>query len=101
MHPPKSKRHQRAANARWRRAEAEREAGIPDEPIWSDTRQPFDLLLRHAGGRDLRIEPRLGYVSWRARDMQTGEVVHCCALKELLHRIADSLPRTIAARNFR
>lgn len=100
MQPRKSQRHQRAANARWRKAEAEREAGVPDELAWSDTRQPFDLLLGAQGYHDLRIEPRLGYIAWRARRIDTGEVVRCCALKELLHWLADRLPRTIAMRNF-
>ena len=103
MQPRKSQRHQRAANARWRaaeqRAQAERDAGIPDRTD-TDCRQPFDLLLRAAGWRDLRIEPRRGYVAWRAVDASTGEVLHCAALKELLHWIADQLPRMLAARNY-
>ena len=103
MQPRKSQRHQRAANARWRaaeqRAQAERDAGIPDRTD-TDIRQPFDLLLRAAGWRDLRIEPRRGYVAWRAVDAGTGEVLHAAALKELLHWIADQLPRMIAARNY-
>ena len=75
-------------------------AGRPRKPRQRDLRQPFDLLLCNAGWRDLRIEPRLGYVSWQARDMHTGDVIHCAALKELLHRIADELPRMMAARNY-
>ena len=42
------------------------------------------------------IEPRLGYVSWRAIDIESGEVLHCAALKELLHWIADELPRMVS-----
>jgi hypothetical protein len=103
MQPRKSQRHVRAANARWRaaeqRAQAERDEGIPDRAD-ADCRQPFDLLLRAAGYRDLRIEPRRGYVAWRAVDAQTGEVLHSAALKELLHWIADEMPRMLAARNF-
>ena len=67
MQPRKSQRHAHAANTRWRaaeaRAEAERAAGIPDEPMPTDVRQPFTLPLEHLGYRDLRIEPRLGYVA--------------------------------------
>lgn len=103
MQRRKSKRHQWAANARWRareaQAEAERQAGIPDAPI-GDVRQPFDLPLRSIGYRDLRIEPRLGYVAWRAVDYATGEVVHCAALKELLRLIARDVPKMLAERNF-
>jgi uncharacterized protein YbaR (Trm112 family) len=85
--------------SRIRSANAEREAGIPDRES-SDNRQPFDLDLLRAGGRNLRIEPRLGYVAWRAVDAASGEVLYCAALKELLHQIADDLPRMLAARNF-
>lgn len=55
------------------RAQAERDDGVPDVPMPSDARQPFDLPLAHLGYRDLRIEPRSGYVSWRAVDADTGE----------------------------
>jgi hypothetical protein len=100
MQRHKSARHQRAANARWRYAEltaqAEREAGIPDRTD-TDCRQPFDLDLRSAGGTLYRIEPRHGYIAWRAVDQGTGTVAHCAALKELLHQIADDLPRMMAA----
>ena len=86
-----------SANARWRAAEAraqvEREAGIPDRPGLVDMRQPFDLDLRTWGGPALHIEPRLGYIAARSRDLETG-AVDCAALKTLLHRLADSLPRT-------
>jgi len=103
MQRRKSPRHQRAARARWRaaeaRAQAERDAGITDEPMPTDCRQPFDLLLSSAGGRDLHIVPRPGYVAWIARDARTGEVVERAALKELLHRVADSLPRMMSPRS--
>ena len=104
MQHHKSRRHVNAALCRWRSAEwraaAEREAGIPDRAPITDTRQPFTLDLKDVGFHDLRIEPRLGYIAWRARRIDTGEVVRCCALKELLHWLADRLPRTIAMRNF-
>ena len=85
--------------SRIRSANAERDAGVPDRTA-SDNRQPFDLDLRQAGGRNLHIEPRLGYVAWRAVDADSGVVLYCAALKELLHKIADDLPRMLAARNF-
>jgi hypothetical protein len=103
MHRPKSRRHVAAANARWRarelRAAAEREAGIPDR-AQQDNRAPFSLPLKACGYRDLRIEPRLGYVAWRAVDADTGEVLHAAALKELLRWIAAQVPRMLAARNY-
>lgn len=100
MQRHKSKRHVNAANARWRRdaAQAERDAGIPDEPIYADCREPFDMPLRCVGYRDLRLEPRLGYVAWRAIDVDSGEVVHAAALKELLRWIAAQVPRMMSPR---
>ena len=82
------------------RAEWEREQGIPDPAPPQDMRRAFLLDLRSAGGRLLSIEPRLGYVAWRAVDEETGEVMHTAALKELMHWIADRLPRWLALRNY-
>ena len=98
-----SQRHVNAATARWRaaesRAQAERDAGIPDEPAIEDCREAFALPLKCAGYLDLRIEPRRGYVAWRAIDAATGEVMHCAALKELLRWVASQVPRMLAFRN--
>lgn len=100
----KSRRHVHAANARWRaaelRAQAERDDGIPDRPAPIDTRQPITIDLRSYGGPCVRIEPRVGYIAVRARDEATG-VVTACALKTLLHCIADGLPRTLGAMHAR
>ena len=102
MQRHKSSRHVNAARARWRAAEAcaqaARDDGIPDAPMAEDQRQPITLDLRSYGGPCLRIEPRLGYIAVRATDEDTGER-HACALKTLLHRVADQLPRTLGARN--
>ena len=102
MQRPKSARHVRAANTRWRaeHAQRERDEGIPDRAPDTDCRQPILLDLTSYGGRRLRIEPRRGYVASRAVDEATGQVMHCAAIKELLHRIADELPRMLAARNY-
>lgn len=106
MRNPKRQAIANAANARarWRaaeaRAQAERDAGIPDREPFEDCRQPFALDLRSAGYRRLRIEPRAGYVAWRAVDEDSGEVIDCAALKELLHRVADKLPRMLSPRHF-
>lgn len=98
MHRRKSIRHQRAANARWRqaeaRAQAEREAGIPDRcPV--EWRTPCTIDLRGAGGPLIELQPRLGYVSWRR--VESGSVTDCAALKTLLHRLADQMPRQLSA----
>ena len=102
MQKSKSQRHVMAAKSRWRAAfgiaQAECEAGTPDRTD-CDLRQPITLDLRSAGGHDLTLEPRRGYVSWRARDNDTGKILHCAALKELLHRIADDLPRRLSDRS--
>jgi hypothetical protein len=68
-------------------------------PIHEDSRQPITLDLRAAGGCVETLEPRLGYVSWRRRT-EDGKVKDCAALKTLLHRISDELPRQLGARNF-
>ena len=88
------------SNAKARRAQWEREDGIPDRETVTDTRQPFALDLKAAGFHDLRIEPRLGYVAWRAVDVDSGKVLHSAALKELLHWVADQLPRMLSMRNY-
>ena len=66
MQPRKSQRHVRAASARWSAAQAlakaERDAGIPDRTD-CDQRQPITLDLRSAGGPNLTLEPRMGYVA--------------------------------------
>jgi hypothetical protein len=98
MQRRKSLRHQRAAHARWRaaqqRAEDERAQGIPDR-VDTDMRQPCTIDLRGAGGPLLTLEPRLGYIAWRQRD-EAGQVQDCAAIKTLLHRLADTLPRTLS-----
>jgi hypothetical protein len=98
MHRRKSIRHQHAANARWRadKAQRERDDGIPDRAPMTDARQPCVIDLRGAGGPMLTLEPRLGYIAWRQRD-EAGAVTDCAALKTLLHRLADMLPRTLSA----
>lgn len=103
MQRQKSRRHQRAARARWRaaegRAQAERDAGIPDRELLTDCRDPLELDLRSYGGPRLRIEPRIGYIACRVIDLDAGSVVACCALKTALHEIANKLPRTLGERN--
>lgn len=77
-----------------------RQNGRPAKPKPQDTRQSFTLPLRALGWRDVRIEPRLGYIAWRCVDSETGEVISCKALGELLRWIAAQVPRQLGARNF-
>lgn len=81
------------------KAQAERDAGIPDRAP-ADVREPISLDLRSAGGRNLRLEPRRGYIAWRAVDVDSGVVLEGGALKTLLRMIADDLPRMLGARNY-
>ena len=103
MQPRKSQRHVNAARNRWRRAEQraddERADGIPDRGP-ADIRQPVTLQLSALGWRDIRLDPRLGYVAWRAVAIDTNEVLHCSASKELLRWIAKQVPRMLGARNY-
>ena len=103
MQRRKSQRHVNAARSRWRRAEQraddERAAGIPDRGP-TDLRQPVTLALSALGWRDVRLEPRLGYVAWRCVAVDTGEVLHCAAAKEMMRWIAGQLPRMLGARNY-
>ena len=102
MQRRKSQRHAHAANTRWRaaeqRAQAERDAGIPDRPMYTEWRRPIEIDLTGAGGRRLFLQPRPGFVSWHLLDFDTGDVIARAALKTLLHRIADELPRTTGMR---
>lgn len=85
------------ARADAKRAAAEA-AGIPMRDD-TDCRSPIALDLSRVGGDALVLEPCRGKVAWRARRIDTGEVVARAALKALLHCIADRLPRMLAERN--
>jgi hypothetical protein len=95
----KSKRHVRAANARWQRAQAERDAGIPDRPAPTDCRDEIPLDLRSAGGQLWLLRPCPGKIAWDAID-EHGRPQRRAALKSLLRSLADDLPRQLGARNF-
>lgn len=95
----KSRRHVAAAKARWRnaeaRAQAERDAGIPDVPL--DLRDPITLDLRCAGGSLWTLAPIQGRIAWRA--ISDDGKQERAALKTLLHNLADALPRQLGERN--
>lgn len=101
MQPRKSHRHQRAANTRWRlrKADQERDDGTPDRPAIVEYRRPFTLPFAALGWKDVRVEPRLGYIAWRCIDEETEEVLMCCALGEMLREIARRVPRQLGIRN--
>lgn len=96
-HPSKRIREIRraAAYSRWERARSDAE---PCNPGPLDMRQPFDLLLSSAGGKDWRFEPVLGLIAWRQIDLATGKTEARAALKTLLRSVADGLPRTLSVR---
>jgi hypothetical protein len=80
-----------------RRAQAERDAGIPDrEP---DQRTTWWLDLRPIGGPHWRCEPRIGYVSYRVYAEPDGERVMCGPPKAIMARASGSLARPMAMRN--
>ena len=99
MQRRKSRRHVNAAKVRWRKAEqraqAERDAGIPDVPL--DLREPITLDLRCAGGALWTLAPIQGRIAWRATSDDGKQ--ERAALKTLLHNLADALPRQLAERN--
>lgn len=97
MPNPKYGTSEQRSRAWERRAQQERDDGVPDRAPVPDNRDPFPLPLRARGWRDVEIEPRLGHLTkWRAVDAETREVLHSAALKELLHWCADRVPRVRA-----
>lgn len=68
-----------------RRAQAERDAGIPDRTD-ADTRATWWLDLRPVGGPWWRCEPRAGYVSYRVYAEPAGERVMCSTPKTIIAR---------------
>jgi hypothetical protein len=85
---------------RWaeHRADYERSIGIPDREPIIDERDVIPLDLRHHGGREWQIEPRLGYTSCRLRDMETGEVEYCGTLKQCLRWLSRQVPHHLGSR---
>lgn len=76
-----------------RRAQAERDAGIPDrDPV--DARTTWWLDLRPIGGPWWRCEPRRGFVSYRVYAEPAGERVMCAPPKTILSSAAARLPKT-------
>jgi hypothetical protein len=79
-----------------RKAQAQRDAGIPDrEP---DQRVTWWIDLRPIGGPWWRCEPRIGYISYLVYAEPGGERVMCGPPKTILARAAALLPRVMSAR---
>lgn len=81
--------------ARDARGERQRiEAEARGEPMRDDAdfRSSCVLDLRGAGGPLLTLEPVRGKVAWKARDA-SGAVVRRCAIKAMLHAVADDMTR--------
>ena len=80
-----------------RRAQAQREAGIPDRE--TDQRVTWWIDLRPVGGPWWRCEPRAGYISYRVYAEPAGERVMCGPPKTILAMAAASLPRVLSLRS--
>lgn len=80
-----------------RKAQAQRDAGIPDRE--TDQRSTWWLDLRPVGGPWWRCEPRIGYVSYRVYVETTGERVMCGPPKTILAAAAAKLGRPQSARS--
>jgi len=79
-----------------RKAQAQRDAGIPDrEP---DQRATWWLDLRQVGGPWWRCEPRIGYVSYRVYTEPEGVRVMCGPPKTIMAKAAAKLPQTLSLR---
>ena len=58
------------------------------------------LDLRTHGGKEWQIEPRIGYVSCRLRDVESGKVVICGTLKQIMRYLSGpDTRRVLGARN--
>jgi hypothetical protein len=53
----------------------------------------IQIDLRGGFGPQLELRPCRGLLAWNAWNVETGALEDTAALKELLHRIADRLPR--------
>lgn len=65
-----------------------------------DFRTEVFLDLRGAGGPSLRFVPVRGKIAWTQVDADTGRVLARGAIKQLLHGVADELPRMQAPSNY-
>ena len=92
--PPTQAQRDAAAE---RRAQADRDAGIPDrEPI--PLRPSWELDLRAVGGPWWRCEPRAGYIADRVYDQATGELVMCAPPKTILRAATAMVARRLGER---
>ena len=88
-------------SSRWAegRADDERLSGILDRlPIYDD-RDVVPIDLRRHGGKNWQIEPRMGYVACRVRDLDSGAMDYCGTMKQCLRWISTQLAHRLGARN--
>lgn len=97
--PRRYARTYRRSSAWDARADAKRAAAeAAGMPVREDADQRTDgvIDLRGLGGPCLVIKPVHGKIAVRALDPKTMAQVQRCSLKQLLHWIADRIPRTLA-----
>mgnify|MGYP000352448458 CR=1 FL=1 len=75
-------------------------AELRPSPHDTDFRTDVLLDLRGAGGPNLLFKPCRGRIAWKQLDADTGKVLDRGSIKELLHRVADALPRMQSPRNY-
>lgn len=92
--------HRRTASSRLaqaeRKAQAERDAGIPDRPLVQ--LQPMLIDLRGAGGPYWRAEHKAGTCRWLVYDAQTGARVMCAKAGGVISAAHKMVPAMLAER---
>lgn len=88
-------------SARWAedRAEYERSLGIPDREPIIDTRDVVPMDLTQHGGKRWQIEPRMGYIGCRVRDVETERVEFSGTMKQCLRWLSRQLVHRLGSRN--
>ena len=81
-------------------ASIDAKAELRPSPHDTDFRTDVLLDLRGAGGPNLLFKPCRGRIAWKQLDADTGKVLDRGSIKELLHRVADALPRMQSPRNY-
>lgn len=79
-----------------RKAQAERDAGIPDRPA-PVALPPVLLDLRGAGGPHWRCEHKPGTCQWRVYDADTGDRVRCGQIGGIIAAAHRATPRMRSA----
>ena len=80
-----------------RKAQAARDAGIPDRPA-PVALQPVLIDLRGAGGPHWRCEHKPGTCRWLVYEADTGERVMCCQIGGIISAAHKATPRMLSER---